>query len=258
MTYVANDGFLVKTSHHKVLIDALFGGIKGDWCDQPSDSVANEMITGIAPFDHIDVVLVTHAHVDHFNSRMTIEFLQHNPKAMLVCPGQADSALRLDPAYANVSSRIVSLKPGKQYDTSFTVGEIGIRGMRFDHSSYYEPDPVTERPRNIHAGVENIGYLVKMDGFTIFHSGDDTPENVAQYAAYNIGKDSIDIAFLDRSFYTAPGLSLIGKYIPAKNVVLMHIATGSDNFFKSLKSRPGEVPQIMVFNSLMTKKTINK
>ena len=39
VTYVANDGFLYETKTGKVLVDALFGGINGNWCEQPNDSV---------------------------------------------------------------------------------------------------------------------------------------------------------------------------------------------------------------------------
>ena len=44
ITYIANDGFLIETNNSKVLIDALFGGINGNWCDQPDDSVSTLML----------------------------------------------------------------------------------------------------------------------------------------------------------------------------------------------------------------------
>ena len=43
VTFIANEGFLIGTTNHKVLIDALFGNIKGNWCDQPGDSVTRLM-----------------------------------------------------------------------------------------------------------------------------------------------------------------------------------------------------------------------
>ena len=84
ITYIANEGFLIETNNSKVLIDALFGGIRGNWCDQPNDSVSNFMLKGIPPFDSIDLVLVSHKHSDHFNEQMVITFLTNNKKTVLI------------------------------------------------------------------------------------------------------------------------------------------------------------------------------
>lgn len=54
VTYIANEGFLARTANHKILFDALFGGIKGNWCEQPGDSVMNMMLNGIPPYDNIE------------------------------------------------------------------------------------------------------------------------------------------------------------------------------------------------------------
>lgn len=69
ITYIANEGFLIQTENYKILMDGLFGGIKGDWCDQPSDSISESMVKGIAPFDNIDLVLVSHYHADHLTRK---------------------------------------------------------------------------------------------------------------------------------------------------------------------------------------------
>ena len=97
ITYVANDGFLYETKTGKVLIDALFGGIKGNWCDQPDDSVSNLILNGIIPFNNIDVVLITHYHVDHFNGPMVMSFLRNNKKPVLICPSQVTDMLKKNP-----------------------------------------------------------------------------------------------------------------------------------------------------------------
>jgi len=39
VTYIASSAFMIETPNHKILIDAVFGDIEGDRCDQPADSV---------------------------------------------------------------------------------------------------------------------------------------------------------------------------------------------------------------------------
>ena len=41
--YIANDGFLIRASNKKILIDALFGRFESDWCVVPSREVIGKL-----------------------------------------------------------------------------------------------------------------------------------------------------------------------------------------------------------------------
>ncbi len=247
VTYIANDGFLIDTGKHKVLIDALFGGMAGDWCDQPGDSLISLMTNGLRPFDNIDLVLVTHYHVDHFNGPMVAAFLENNRKAVLVCPSQVAEALKRADSAATFYDRVIALGAATRCDTVIGLPGIGVRAMRFDHSTYYCADSSTGRPCNIHADVENLGYLVRLEGITVFHSGDDSPQNENQYSAYGLGGDTIDVAFLDQSFATVRGLGLLKRHLKVRNLVYMHICTRNDKSSLTWENLPGVFPQVHVF-----------
>ena len=251
VTYVANEGFLLETARHKVLVDALFGGVKGNWCDQPSDSIAHLMLSGKAPFDAIDVVLVTHAHVDHFNAAMTVKFLTNNSKSLLICPNQANEALKGNADYGKVSARVRFLKGAIPFDTTLTVGDMTIRAVRLNHGVYMETDSVTGKPYNRHSGVENFGYFVDMDGFTLSHVGDDSPTDKDLYRLYQLGKREIDAAFFNRTFMRAEGQQLMDEEINAKNFILMHIEQESLEYFKSVVAH---APKMVVFTAPMQRK----
>jgi L-ascorbate metabolism protein UlaG (beta-lactamase superfamily) len=234
LTYIANEGFLIETENHKVLIDALFGNIKGNWCDQPNDSVSNQMMEGISPFDNIDVVLVTHKHSDHFNDSRVIHFLMNNPTAVLICPDQVNALLKQSEDYSKVSNSIRSFKSDTLFDTTLTVNKINIRVFRFTHGKYMETDSVTGKTTNLNAGVENFGYLIETDGFTLLHSGDCFTGNKNQFIAYDLLTKKIDVAFFDRVFLRAEGISLINEFKDIRNIVLMHIEPGKGEYYKSV------------------------
>jgi L-ascorbate metabolism protein UlaG (beta-lactamase superfamily) len=255
VTYVANDGFLCETKSGKILVDALFGGIEGNWCDQPNDSVSNLMLNGIVPFNNIDVVLITHYHSDHFNGPMVISFLRNNKKPVLICPSQVNDMLKKNPGYTDVANRIKSLRSDKQFDTLLTVNEVNIRALRFNHGSFLETDSVTGKQYDLHSGVENLGYIIDTDGFSLFHSGDCSFSDKSHFESYLFGDKNFDMVFLDRTFLRKEGQEIMNSLIHAKDLVFMHIEPGRGEYYKSIIK---EVPGLYVFTKKMEKKLIIK
>ncbi|HKJ81201.1 MAG TPA: MBL fold metallo-hydrolase, partial [Ignavibacteriaceae bacterium] len=91
VTYVGNSGFMITIGDKKILIDALFKGSKGNY-ELPQQ--AQDKLTGAqAPFDDVDLILVTHAHGDHINPDMVKQHLENNPKAFIASTQQLVNAL---------------------------------------------------------------------------------------------------------------------------------------------------------------------
>ena len=93
VTYLANEGFLIQSGNKKILIDALFrgelapyAGIPGEWREK--------LETAKAPFDAVDLVLVSHVHSDHFDAASVARHLAHNPHAILVSSPQVVEKVR--------------------------------------------------------------------------------------------------------------------------------------------------------------------
>ena len=255
VTYIANEGFLIETTNHKVLIDGLFGNIKGTWCDQPGDSVSWLMTGGVNPFDNINIVLVSHRHSDHFNAPMTIDFLRNNKSAVLICPDQVNERLKLAAGCSEVSERIIAIRSQEHPDTSFMVNGINVRAMRLKHGSWIETDSATGKSVDLHEGVENIGYLIEQDGFTLLHTGDCNSANKPQFNAYGLSTKKIDVAFFDRAFLRPEGLHIINENIITNNIFLMHIEPARRQYYKTYVK---DIPGFFVFSEQMEQKIIIK
>jgi L-ascorbate metabolism protein UlaG (beta-lactamase superfamily) len=255
VTYIANEGFLIETANHKVLIDALFGNIKGNWCDQPGDSVSRLMTSGIAPFDNINIVLISHRHSDHFNAPMTFDFLRNNKKSVLICPDQVNERLKLTAGWSELSDRIIAIRSQEHPDTSFIVNGISIRALRLKHGSWIETDSATGKRVDLYEGVENIGYLINQDRFVILHTGDCSSSNKTQFNAYNLSTKEIDVAFFDRAFLKPEGLDIISENISTKNIILMHIEPAKREYYKTYVK---DIPGFFVFREQMEQKVIIK
>jgi L-ascorbate metabolism protein UlaG (beta-lactamase superfamily) len=234
VTYIANEGFLVETASHKVLIDALFGNLKGNWCDQPGDSVLNLMISGNAPFDKINLLLVSHKHSDHFSAPLVIRFLRHHPETVLVCPGQVDRILQRDTGYSSVSGRIRSVRADSLADTTLHLDQALVRALGLKHGSWIEKDTVTGTSYDIHRDIENLGYLIETDGVSIFHSGDGSAKNNIQFGKLGMAGKEIDVAFFDRIFLRPEGMTIISEDVHARNIIFMHVEPGKAEYYRSV------------------------
>jgi len=242
ITYISNEGFLIETQGKKVLIDGLFDHIEGNWCDSPSDQTVALMRASKAPFDKIDLIAITHKHADHFNDQVVIKHMLSNPQAMVICPKQVSEVLSVHPDYGKVKARIIDLTPPEYMDSTLVVSGIPTRVLRLEHSHYMEEDPNTGAMRNRHRDVENLGYLLDIDGLRIFHCGDTNPLNDEEYKGYALQEESIDIAFLERMFvaYGKEGTDIINNYIQPDHTVFMHINPGNletySNHFKDVEN----------------------
>jgi L-ascorbate metabolism protein UlaG (beta-lactamase superfamily) len=80
ITYVGNAGFLISIGDKKILIDALFKGFEGSY--KLPQEVQDKLTLAQAPFDDVDLILVTHAHSDHIDPVMVLQHMQNNPDAI--------------------------------------------------------------------------------------------------------------------------------------------------------------------------------
>jgi L-ascorbate metabolism protein UlaG (beta-lactamase superfamily) len=81
--YVANEGVLLSTGGKRVLID----GLHREYKTYPTlpEPYLGQIEKAQAPFDKIDLILVSHAHRDHFDPESVGVHLKNNPNARLSC-----------------------------------------------------------------------------------------------------------------------------------------------------------------------------
>lgn len=84
ITYLQNDGVLISDGTHKVLIDAIFNFASG-WINLNAAEAA-KIINAQAPYDDIDLVLITHNHGDHYSPGAVNTHLSNNANTKLMAP----------------------------------------------------------------------------------------------------------------------------------------------------------------------------
>ena len=235
ITYVKNAGFLIESGDRKILIDALFEGF-----GQPlvSSSLRARMEQAEAPFDGVDLVLVTHTHADHFDPDIVGAHLQNNPQAALVSTAQGARIIRqtfstLDGLEERVHS--VHLSAG-------TSQELDVDGF---------PLRILEISHGEGADVRNHGYVFEIGGYKLFHTGDIGGLEYLQ--GYDLPAEQIDFAFVPWFFVADPENHVVLEDIQARHYVPMHFSyTGSDleSIWRDVEAH---YPQAILFRESMQK-----
>jgi L-ascorbate metabolism protein UlaG (beta-lactamase superfamily) len=229
VTYVASSGFMVECGDKKFLVDAPIGGFKADWCYVPSDSLVELAKTAQPPFDNIDLIAVTHAHVDHFNIGITAAHMKNNPRAILVCPPQVAEKMATSPDYPEIKDRIRPVWLPGDTGTTIEIGDIKLHILCGHHGAYFETDTTTGESIDRHRDVQNLEILFTVKGWTLFHVGDSFMSNRETYKTFGLGTKNIDILFAqwwDARENPSFRQVLIRDIIRPDRVIFMHQSPG--------------------------------
>jgi L-ascorbate metabolism protein UlaG (beta-lactamase superfamily) len=100
--------------------------------------------------DTADIIVITHAHGDHFSPDDLDKIV--GPNTILIAPA--------DVVYSGKVGKRITLTPGQEYDASACVTIKAVPAYNIDKTSF-------------HPKANNwVGYLITVNGVTIYHAGD--------------------------------------------------------------------------------------
>ena len=157
--WLGQSGFLLYTSAGTVLFDPYLSDSltkKYTATDKPHTRVterviAPERLTGI------DVITSSHNHTDHLDAETLLPLLTANPKARLVVP-RANRAF-VSERLGKIAPSLVEVDAGE----SVTVAGMEFHGIPSAHNTV---------ERDGQGCCRFLGYVVRVNGKTIYHSGD--------------------------------------------------------------------------------------
>ena len=245
VTYIANAGFLIESSGKKILIDALFNN-GWDTYLIPSDSIVSKIINQQAPFNEVNLMLITHNHADHFNDSMVVAYLNSNSKNILIAPPLVANAILKNPYFKKNENQIVELDKINREKNDTTITGIRIRSYFILHDS---------RPQ-----IEHVGYLIDIGDIKVFHSGDSNGSDSVEFKKLKLQKEQIDLALLNfYGFWNTKDVRLFTeKYILPKRISLLHIPPKEIESVMDSVKLIRDFINITIFESSMDKKSFIK
>ncbi|OFY76656.1 MAG: hypothetical protein A2V46_01400, partial [Bacteroidetes bacterium RBG_19FT_COMBO_42_7] len=246
VTYIANCGFLIEVDDQKIIIDGLFrlGHIR---YSVPDPGTQKLLTSGQYPFDDIDLILISHVHEDHFDSKMVMDCMMNNPSARLLCPAQViDSLKKNRNVYNNIRSRIIGCNPDIYTSMYFQIGNTGVHACRLPH------------PGEKYRETQNLAFLISVNGKTVFHTGDTDPFQLEKYSGIRLSELKIDIAFLNEDFAKAENAHFAREFISATHNIAMHLPDpAAISWLDSIKDKPDLFSNPYIFLNKMEKKVFN-
>ena len=157
--WLGQSGFLVQWQNHHLLLDPYLSDSltqKYAATDKPHVRIT-EPVVAPERLDFIDVVTSSHNHTDHLDKETLAPLLRANPKLELVIP-EANREFVVD------RLGIMAEQPrGLDVGQSVTLGAFKITAVPAAHNSVEKDDWGRHK---------FLGYVVQMDTWTLYHSGD--------------------------------------------------------------------------------------
>ena len=214
ITYLQNEGVLISDGENQILIDAVFNfGANSGWVVLESME-RSKLINAQPPYDMIDLLLITHAHGDHYGTSSVISHLNGNPNTKMVAPSQVTNGF-------TPRSQIVNINVPKFSRETLTVNSIKIDILSLRHFDAFGNDFST---------VQNYGYLIDLDGFKVLHLGDVdmTAENFDNFDLANEGIDVVIIPTFVKSVHlTTTNRDVMLNQIGPTDIIGTHLLSGS-------------------------------
>jgi len=206
VTYVGNAGFLIQVDNKKILIDALFKGFEGGY--QLPKAIQEKLMHAQPPFDDVDLILVTHAHGDHINSNMVLLHMRNNSKAIFASTKQTVDVLNERDTLDHFQERRIGFNPSKEKSDKKEIQGITIETFFLPHGS--------------ESKIINIGFLISVNGITLFQTGDADFEQFTfeEFQSLGMLEQNIDLSFIQHYYLIGDSLNerfvreaIGGKYI---------------------------------------------
>jgi len=255
ITYISNEGFLLKSSTKKVLIDALYSDGYGLFSVPPKE-VTNDIMEAKVPFDNINLFLLTHYHKDHCDPVLIKEYLTKHKNIPFVA--SKPSIVFIDGncfGFVLLKKQYTELTPEIDQSISQSINNIPVKAFGLRHLSFYI-DSI-----NVEENMFNLSYLIDINGIKIFHSGDIKIDALQEYLSKNNKWiDTVDVAFLYFELFESGSsdLDYVLATLHPKHIVVMHVPPSKiEELSPKIEQLKTKFPNIIFFKNSMDSQTIS-
>lgn len=211
ITRLANEGVIIDDGAARIMIDgfvvepyALYGGLPPGLADQFSRA------GGL--FEGIDLALASHRHHDHNQPEFACRFLMRSEGTRMPASSQVLDLMREKCRnFVTSSPRLSLIDPRYRAPVVIQAGPAKVTAFLLSHGT------------GKYASLQNIGYLVEIDGLLMLHIGD-AAMDPADFELARIDELDLDVAFIPFWFFQpGPGMAVVERFMDAPHKLAVHI-----------------------------------
>lgn len=215
VTYLGNTALLVDHDATKVMFDPFFHNHFGQYQLVP-EPLRTAIFAGDGAFSDVAVILISHAHGDHFDAPDLLRYLQRFPNTQLVAPSQAIHEIEVLADHDQVAGQIHPLDLARgDAPVSVSLGSVLIEAVRIPHAGWPQ-----------RAQVANLVYRVTLnDQITVMHMGDADPDD----AHFKQWQEHWQARVTDQAYppywfmLTPSGQQILTERINTKSAIGVHV-----------------------------------
>ncbi|WP_028582594.1 MBL fold metallo-hydrolase [Desulfogranum japonicum] len=219
ITLIANAGVLVEHKGVGLLVDGIHHE-EGHLFSKVTRDDLQHMQQGTGVFTHLDYLLFTHEHPDHFTPGHVLQHIRSRAVKGIILPGESQGSAELRKLYSQARKRYIpvwsfDVKPGSTKQVHLADG-LHVTGIGARHMG----------PQ--YASVQNSCFLLTWAGRNLLFTGD--ADHVTEYFQDALDEVSLDAVFVNPLFYHNPiGQEIIQDIFCPKAVVIYHMPFEQDD-----------------------------
>lgn len=213
VTYIANDGIMIQYQDKKVVIDAINRTTNLSGWVAPSSAELLKVENGVAPFDNIDVIMITHNHGDHYSTSAVTNYLNSHPNTKLIVPSGMENS------FSGSSAQMADFSINKYERINIIENEVSIDVLQIEHFDQFG---------NNFSGTESYAYIVTMNDKKFLHAGDIDYVD-SQLDVFDLLADEIDVVFIPTfgDLVSTTNRDAIINNVAPEHIVCLHFNTST-------------------------------
>lgn len=223
MTYIANAGVMLKLDGKKILIDPLT--TPGNVLYLDTEQGAREaLLANAAPYDHVDVVLVTHHHRDHFHAEGILALLEAQPGAHLVSSPEVIQRLELA-AESTLSGEVFESGASTDLESDrWTAVNLDL----YSHTEITCSGVTLQIFRTLHDGedyadVTNLMFVIKSHSMVVAQLGDSAPADINFEGILSKIGSPLDLVIANFPYIAIPtARKLVESHLAPASLAVIH------------------------------------
>ena len=224
------------------MLDAIHRSYRPEYAFTP-ESMLSKIEGARYPYGSIDLILVSHYHLDHFHAESIARHMLNNKGAELVSSPQVIDLVkketdRLENYYKTKKtsdSQFQKIAFEWKKSKSITKDKVKIEFLGLMHANSQKDEKYKK--------IQNFGHIIDISGKRLLHVGD-ADMFAENFSEFKLKEKKIDVAFVPYWYILMKeGRDLMKNHIGAKTYVAVHVPpTGQSRTMREiLSAMPGAV-----------------